>query len=304
MMKLSRLTVAAAVFLVILSGTATLGAWAMSVPGGRAGRSGQLASPQVDRPRSPVDLASIRKKLEHDWASLETLEFSAEERSTDPDKNRDYSSYRTEYALGKGDRRTVSTTFFDPNGAPALRVEVRSDGTNTYQLMSEQGKPDTFRQVTIEDQTDKRDRYMGMMCSPLWLWTPGGRPLAAYLAADGKLVVERDANGGERVIFMAENPRWGNGEIRCELDADHGWAPRRIELTGKGGGTWEVKKFMLVDGRWFPAEGSFTGAPPSTDFKVIGWHVNRPIPAEKFALPELPKGLRVLDHGQLVDAPR
>ena len=305
MMKLSRLTVAAAVLLAIVTGSATLGAWAMSVPGGQPGRSRPSASGQVDGPRSPVDLASVRKRLEHDWASLETLEFSADERFRDPDKNRDYSSYRTEYLLGKGDRRTVSTTFFDPNGVPALRVEVRSDGTNTYQLMSEQGKPDVFRQVTIEDQTDKRDRYAGVMCSALWLWTPGGRPLAALLSSGGKLAVERDTKGGERVILVAKNPRSGRGEVRCELDADHGWAPRRVELSDVSTrDVWEVTKFMQVDGRWFPAEGSCTGAGPSTDFKVVRWHVNRPIPAEKFALPELPKGLRVLDHGQLVDAPR
>jgi hypothetical protein len=251
-----------------------------------------------------VDLASIRKKLEHDWASLETLEFSAQERLRDPDKNRDYSADRMEYYLGSRDCRTVSTTFFGPDGVAELRDEFRSDGTNTYHLMSERGKPDVFRQVTIEDQTDKRDRYVGLMCSALWLWTPAGRPLSAYLAADGKLVVERDAKGGERVILVAKNPLGGNGDIRCELDADHGWSPRRIEHTGNGGGTWEVKKFMLVDGRWFPAEGSFTGAGLSTEFKVVRWHVNRPIPAEKFGLPELPKGLRVLDHGHLKDAPR
>ena len=177
-------------------------------PGGRGGRSGQLASAQVDGPRSSPDLASIRKKLQPDWASLETLEFSAEERFTDPDKNRDYSSYSTEYAPGKGDRQTVSTTFFDPNGFPALRVEVRSDGTNTYQLGSEKGKPDIFRQVTIEDQTDKRDRYAGLMCSPLWLWTPAGETACVLLSSGGKLVVERDAKGGERVILVAKNARW------------------------------------------------------------------------------------------------
>ena len=137
MMKLSRLTVAAVLFLVIVTGSATLGAWAMSAPGSRAGRSRQLASAQVDRPRSPVDLASIRKKLKREWASLKTLEFSAEERFTDPDEKRAYSSYRTEYFLGTGDRRTVSTTFFGPGGLPEFRDEVRSDGTATYHLGSE-----------------------------------------------------------------------------------------------------------------------------------------------------------------------
>ena len=101
---------------------------------------------------------------------------------------------------------------------------------------------------------------------------------------------------------MAKNPRGGDGEVRCELDVDHGWAARRVELTGHC--IWEVKKFMLVDGRWFPAEGRVTVLDlpnTSTDFKVSRWHVNRSIPAAKFDLPELPKGVRVFDHGQLID---
>ncbi len=126
-----------------------------------------------------------------------------------------------------------------------------------------------------------------------------------HLASGGKLVVERDDKGGERVILVTKNARGGGGEVRCELDADHGWAVRRVELTGHS--TTEVEKFMLVDGRWFPAEGRCTElhAPnTSTDFKVSGWHVNRPIPAAKFELPDLPKGLRVFDHGQLIDGAR
>ena len=160
-----------------------------------------------------------------------------------------------------------------------------------------------MQQVTIDDQPDQRDRYAGLMCSPLWLWTPGGAA-SALLSSGGKLVVEqRHTKGGERVILVAKNPRWGRGEVRCELDADHGWAPRRVELTDRSArDVWEVKKFTLVDGRWFPAEGRYTGPNASTDFKVTRWHVNRPIPAEKFGLPELPKGLRVFDHGQLIDA--
>ena len=124
MMKLSRLTVAAAVSLVIVTGSATLGAWAMSVEESHAVRSAASASAQIAEPRSLVDVASIRKTLEHNWASLETLEFSAEERFRDPDKSRAYSSYRMEYFLGPGDRRTVSTTFFGPDDVPAVRDEV------------------------------------------------------------------------------------------------------------------------------------------------------------------------------------
>ena len=185
MMKLSRLTVAAAVFLVIVTGSATLGAWAMSVQGSHAGRSGPLASAPIDEPRSSVDLASIRKRLEHDWASLETLQFSSEERFRDPDKNRAYSSYRTEYFLGPGDRRTVSTTFFGPDGVPAVRDEVRSNGKTTYHLLSERGKPDTVQQVTIDDQTDRRDRYADLMCGALWLCAPAGRPLSRISPSGG-----------------------------------------------------------------------------------------------------------------------
>ena len=190
MMKLSRLTVSAAVFLVIITGSATLGAWAMSVQDSHGGRSGPPASARIDGPRSSADLASIRKRLEQDWASLETLEFSAEERFRDPDKKREYSSYRMEYVLGTGDRRTVSTTFFGPGGAPAVRDEVRSNGKTTYHLLSERGNPDAVQQVTIDDQTDRRDRYAGLTCGALWLWTPAGRPLSAHLASGGKLVVD------------------------------------------------------------------------------------------------------------------
>ena len=75
-------------------------------------------------------------------------------------------------------------------------------------------------------------------------------------------MVERDAKGGERVILVAKNPRGGSSEVRCELDVDHGWAIRRVELTGHC--IWEVKKFMLVDGRWFPAEGRCTASMPPT----------------------------------------
>ncbi len=137
MMKLSRLTAAAAVFLVIVTGSATLGAWAMSVQGSHAIQSGPPATARIGGPRSFVDLASIRKTLEHDWASLKTLEFSAEERFRHPDKSRAYSSYRTEYFLGPEDRRTVSTTFFGPDGVPAVRDEVRANGKTTVHLLSE-----------------------------------------------------------------------------------------------------------------------------------------------------------------------
>ena len=118
-------------------------------------------------------------------------------------------------------------------------------------------------------------------------------------------MVKHNDKGRERVILVAKNARGGGGEVRCELDADHGWAIRRVELTGHC--TWEVEKFMQVDGRWFPAEGRCTDldAPNrSTAFKVSRWQVNRPIPAAKFELPDLPKGLRVFDHGQLIEGAR
>ena len=259
MMKLSRLTVAAAVFLVIVTGSATLGAWAMSVQGSHADQSGALASAAIDGPKSSADLASIRKKLEHDWASLETLEFSAEDRFLEPDKNRAYSSYRMEYFLGPGDRRTVSTTFFGPGGLPGVRDEVRSNGKTTHHLLSERGKPDVVQQVTIDDQTDRRDRYTGLMCNALWLWAPSGRPLAALSRLRG------EARGrAQRQRWRASDPcgeKPARGKRRNPLRARRG--PRLGRPAGRTHRRLYLRGQEVHAGRrpLVPGRGSLHGDP-------------------------------------------
>jgi hypothetical protein len=53
-----------------------------------------------------------------------------------------------------------------------------------------------------------------------------------------------------------------------------------------------------------PAFSVLVGRHGATVLRTCRWHVNRPIAAEKFELPELPKGARVFDHGQLIDRAR
>ena len=89
--------------------------------------------------------------------------------------------------------------------------------------------------------------------------------------------------------------------MKCDLDAEHDWLPRRIEAPN-GAMVWVASKFKRESGLSFPVEGFMEQVdadrkmPQRTFFRVTAIKLNKNVSPSAFGLPPLGEGVLVRDE--------
>lgn len=126
----------------------------------------------------------------------------------------------------------------------------------------------------------------------LWCFTPAGISLATHLKNGAVLELDQDCITNQNAYLYFEHKGL---TLKCELDHNHGWLPKRISTPGKEF-VWEVQEFRRVAGIWFPQKGIHTIRDPqrgtirSTCFQVTSLRVNELASNANFGLPENSRG--------------
>ncbi len=252
------------------------------------------------------DLNEVRRVLKLSWDSLATLSYRLEEYELDErgERDRTMPTIQTDWYLGEGNRIAMSRRTMSPGGTVSFFSSVRQDGRRRYDITPFRGHPDSISRVTITAQKETRDSYAEITNSLAWLMTPGGRPLTAHLDAGGSLEIE-DVGARQRVVLLS---REREKPLRCFLDPEHDWVPRRVELgTGDTMIYFQARRFVQEQGHWFPAEGTYLS--PTVNgplgkssifykrrgFTVSAISVNARLEESLFTLPPLPRGAGVRD---------
>lgn len=260
-----------------------------------AGRPGEAAAGTPPR-------AEIRDALKRGWDAVDTLEVRGEEFPCDDEGRRAVGpkSHTMTFDLkcGTGGRRALKLTDVAPDGKRTVLLWFQEDGRKKYLLTPFPDDADAIDVAHAEGQTDTSENSTGAMTIFLWLWTPRGRPLYAYLDEGAALDSVPEPGGGESVV-MSFRPN--KKLIRCVLDPAHDWLPRVVEAEGSD--RKEVTEFRREGGLWFPVAGTqrqLKDRPnrPKTvqGFRIDALHVNRPLPASTFGPTGLPDGTLVVDR--------
>ncbi len=245
---------------------------------------------------APQDRDELRATLKATWDSLEGIEFLAEEYDLDsagkPIKEKGFT--KVEYAFGPAGRRKFVLIASRPEGDEILD-HMRQDGRRIYASKFLPGQPGRLDQLVIRNQEDRHDEYTGPMTQPLWLFTPGGRPLYALLDESAEVRDGIDEQG--RKVTIVEATHKGT-KLHCELDPEHDYLPLLVRLED----FMEVHatEFGQDDGRWFPVAGRthylIDRNPKETGFRVDGLKINQPLDPANFDPRPLPPGVSVSDH--------
>jgi RNA polymerase sigma factor (sigma-70 family) len=247
---------------------------------------------------SPPDLRAVRKALKDWWETLRTLSFREEEYSGDAKGRRDASKgfLRLEFALAPANRFACDIRSIKPDRSEVLFLKKRWDGDAYYHFYPASNTSAEIRCVTESPQREPRERYDGEMSDVLWLILPthplGRPPAVAPLDQGASLKVERDPQGHYHVLLIDDK----NLEFRAELDPDHGWMPKLVQIGTSN--VFRATRFILQDGHWFPIQGSQTtlssdGASLTIPFEVTDLRINQPIANSEFNLADFPS-LRVV----------
>jgi hypothetical protein len=249
------------------------------------------------RPSTPTDLDEVRRELDAGWQSLQTIEFECREYLLD-EANRPrkgLSELDFHFAYQAGGRWAYATWQVDLEGNRRPLEDTRQDGRKQYQVFARKGHPDVIDFAQISTQTSTADTYDGGMQVALWLWIPGGKPPIAHLRSGGRLEIERTLDGRETVVLVSSHK---GHPLRCELDPEHEWLPRRVLLGDFA--EYVATDFRRDNGRWFPSEGfGITRLGPSRaqrdGFRVTSLAINRGIFPSTFQMPRLAPGVIVQD---------
>jgi hypothetical protein len=238
------------------------------------------------------DLKTTRDNLKQLWDSLESVQFRCEEFNADkvgrPERTKGFTRY--DLILGSGGRRSVTVTAVRPEGEKVV-MNFREDGRRKVGIDLLPGKSDVVDKVYVSNQRDTHNDYESVMCPPLWIITPGGKPLYSHLDAGG--ILDFRSGGGYPVLTFNHKGK----NVRCELDPRHDWLPRRVVIEGFS--DLVVSSFAFENGRYFPERGIQTYTFKQKDnvsaFVVDGLRINRPVSESNFKAPPLSEGTLIVD---------
>lgn len=245
--------------------------------------------------KDPPPREELLAALKRLWDGLESLECQVEDFPIGPDGQRDHPKgySRTTFALASGGRRSLRGEAVTPDGIRVFN-NMREDGHRTYTINPFPGHPDTINVLAIANQSDRHEDSPSAMITPLWMLTPAGKPLHFHLQ-EARSHLEPGANPGDVTLVKP----FGSGEMRCNLSAEHDWLSSRCSLLNDRN-VFEVTRFEQDNGRWFPKEGIQTIRDSEGErrygFLVSNLRINRPVSADMFKPPELPKGAVVTDQ--------
>lgn len=246
--------------------------------------------PRTPKADAPPDLQIVRKSLKEWWDTLETLSFREENFVRGADGRRDDTKAfsRLDFALAPVNRFAYDLRSIKPVGSEILILKKRWDGQKYYRFQPASNDSKEIQFIVEVPQQEPRDRYDGEMSDVLWLIFPaGGRHSFAPFSSGTRLEVEQDPQHRYHVFIVDDKDR----EIRGELDPDHGWMPKRVQIGARN--VYTATSFSLVAGHWFPVGGTRTtstesGKSLTIPFEVTDLRVNQPIPASTFNLDAFP----------------
>ncbi len=245
---------------------------------------------------APLDRKALRDTLKQMWDSLESVAYRCEEQTLDDKgKRRDDLGYsRWDIVLASGGRRARTLTAVRPGGEEIMD-RWREDGRRQYGFTPSPGANGKVDRLGISNQENTAENYTGPMCLPMWILTPGGKPLYSYLDGDAKVTPTADSAHPDRITLTVGSAESG---FRCELDPDHDWLPAMITI-GEDFKIIVVEEFTRDQGRWFPHFGveatTVLGKTTRVAFRVDELGINRPLPADTFAMPTPIPGAFVID---------
>lgn len=243
------------------------------------------------------DRAEVREILKRSWDSLGSLEFCCEEHLVQASRPREGGDTFNvfEFKWAPGNRHSMRMLRVEPDRTSRVVYETREDGHRRYAPHRVPGHPDVTSILSLSSIKSGYDEYRTLMNRVLWVVMPGGRPLYKRLDEPGTVVSTNE--GGAAVIF-----RHKGGMVRCELDPDHDWLPRRVVLGKDARSRITVDRFARDNGRWFPVEGRSESdrnaeqkGTDSLRFVVTRFAINRPIDERDFGPPPLSDGAIVED---------
>lgn len=239
----------------------------------------------------------VREILKRAWESLGSLEFRCEERALDTagtQKSGDPVNV-FEFKWAPGNRAAMTMARGDVDGSNMVVYERREDGRRRYALNKVPGQPNVTSVMSILSIKSNSDEHIMIMNNLLWILMPGRRPLYTRFDEPGTVVSTNDEESAGVVVAF---PHKG-GMIRCELDPDHDWLPKRVLLGKDANTSITVDRFARDNGRWFPVQGrhEWLNNPErkQTKFVVTRFAINRPIPERDFGPPPLPEGAVIED---------
>ena len=250
-----------------------------------------------------IDRAAIYSTQKAYWDSITTLEVVGEEFPLDTTLHRRQGQEITHHEFrilyGSNGRLSFRRVQKSGRGETTGLHQFRRDGRTFLGIMAYLKDPDAIDELVIRNQVDKPGHHDGEMCLILWGWMPGGKTIPVWLDEGGTLSPGRDQTGQEIAIVTSELRK---RPIRIELDPDHDWLPRRIELVGDS--TFEIKEFARDRGHWFPSEitqvidGSAvqSGSGLRSGYKLTSLSVNRGVAEGSFGMPRLLDGSLVRDE--------
>ena len=140
-----------------------------------------------------------------------------------------------------------------------------------------------------------------MMCDGLWAIMPAGEFLNRHLDRGAALFLDDKSEPRGYSVVIRDKDR----EVVCKLDPTHDWLADEVRVShdGKTALALVVSRFEMTDGRWFPAEGvstltySIRGQEQieSRTFRIHAARFNALLDNQRFELPELPRGTRIVD---------
>lgn len=249
---------------------------------------------------APADREKIRAQLKLLWDSWETIEFGCENYELDADGRSDRREgfIRYDFVLGSAGRRVQIETAVRPEGEERMS-ESHDDGRRVYCISYFPRHPSVIDRVDIVSSKSAPDTFSGVLVGPLWAFMPERRPLYVHLDAGAKLESAHGADGKE--LFRLHIQPQRGPTVHCELDPDHDWLARRVEVP-RDSTVVTVTRFRRENGRWFPAEVTESnvrdGERQRTGYTVTDLRINRPVPISTFGPPQLPAGVMIVDHTQ------
>ena len=248
--------------------------------------AGRVGGSSRGRQRRPPDRKALRDTLKQLWDSLESVAYREEDHNLD-DKgklNDDLGYTRYDVVLASGGRRAITVTAVRPKGEEIIGRN-REDGRLSYGFTPSPGGGDRVDRLVISNQENTAESWSGTMWMSMWILTPGGKPVYAYLDSGAKVAASSDPEHPDRVTLTAN---FRGNEFQCELDPDHDWLPVKIAIAG-GFTVIEVEEFTRDHGRWFPLSGvnatTVDGKTTRTAFRVDQPRINRPLADDTFARP-------------------
>jgi hypothetical protein len=254
---------------------------------------------------STIDLerAKIHDVQKAYWESISTLELSGEEYSLDSNFRRltgpktGHLEHRVIY--GSRGRFWFRRISVDSEGKIGSVHQFRENGRVFLGITPFEDDVDSLSMIVIRNQTDKPNLYENEMCLAFWGWMPGGKPIHIWLEEGGVLTIEKSKDGREVPVISSTHRKI---PIRIELDPDHDWLPRSVNLEKHS--EFKTLRYERDQGHWFPGIVREiiepTSLPPGCDirieYKMIEMHINRAVPKSIFEIPQNLDGVVVQDQ--------